>query len=97
MIPKMKHARKKGFGVSALAGIGITFVVVAIIISFGADILGDIRTDQTAGSYEANVSTKGLEALKKFGDWLPTIALVVVAAIIIGIIMMYLGRTKTSA
>ena len=161
----------KGFAIAALGGIAITFIVVAIILSFGADILGDIRTDQlitntgsvtiesfTANAtlanlriindstwlirnktvtyiqtidyhidfttsvirwvnttadtqlinatytylydehpYEYNVSGSGLASVQKLGDWLPTIALVIIASVIIAIIMMYLGGKRNLA
>ena len=64
----------------------------AIAISMGAEVLGEIRTDQTANSYERNASTNGLDALNELSDWLPTIALIVAAAVIIGIIVVYLAR-----
>ena len=80
---------KKGYDVKALAGLAITFVVITIIISFGATILDDIQDDQTSGDSDYNASDKGLEALTTFADWLPTLALIVVAAVIIGIIVRY--------
>lgn len=83
----MQH---KGFSIAALGSLAIIFVVVTIIIAFGAQILGEFDFD--AGTYEANVTTSGLSALGTFGDWLPTLALVVIAAIIIGVVVMYLGR-----
>jgi len=54
------------FGSLALA-----FVVCAIVISLGAEILGQVRTEQTADTYEYNVTTEGLEGMETFGDWLP--------------------------
>lgn len=82
----------KGFSIAALGSLAIVFVVATIIIAFGAQILGEIRADQTNATWENNVTISGLDALSTFGDWLPTLALVVVAAIIIGVVVMYLGR-----
>ena len=39
-----------------------------------------------------NSSGSGLTALDTFSGWLPTVALVVIAAVIIGIIVLYLAR-----
>ena len=61
----------------------------------GAEVLGEIRDDQTANSYERNATTEGLDALDELASWLPTIALIVAAAVIIGIIVVYLARRFT--
>ena len=89
----MKMLRKKnGYTVSDLLPLAVAFVVVTIAISLGADVVGTIRAGQSANSYERNASTQGLEALDELAGWLPTIALVVAAAVIIGIIVVYLAR-----
>jgi hypothetical protein len=72
-----------------LAGIAIIFVVVAIVISIGSDVLTEVRVGKTSGSVEYNASTYGLEGLEELASWLPTIAIVVVAAVVIGIIALY--------
>ena len=64
----------------------MTFVIVAIVVGFGATILGDVQATQTTNGAPYNVSQKGIDSLKKFGDNLPTLALVVVAAVIIGVL-----------
>ena len=81
--------KKNSYDLKALAGLAITFVVVTIVISFGATILDDIQDDQTENDSDYNATGKGLEALVTFADWLPTLALIVVAAVIIGIIVRY--------
>lgn len=43
-------------------------------------------------TYESNVSRNGLTAGDELSSWLPTIALVVAAAVIIGIVVTYLAR-----
>jgi len=75
-----------------LAPAAIMLVVAAIVTTVGADILQEIRNDQTADDYDYNVTTKGLEAMAELGDWLPTIALIVAAVIVIGVIVVYFGR-----
>ena len=102
-----KLAKRKGMTLSSLAAIGVVFVVVAIVVSFGSQILGQIRQSQCGGSWNSssnlclggktlqhNITIKGLDALAKIGEWLPTLALVVIAAIVIGIVVTYLGRTS---
>jgi len=80
---------KQGYELKNLAGLAIVFVVLTIILSFGATILDDIQDDQTDNDADWNASGKGLESLNTFADWLPTLALIVVAAVIIGIIVRY--------
>ena len=169
---------KKGFELNALMGIGITFVVVAMILSFGSTITKEVQEDQlelgsltvdnktiasalTTGihvlledrpscsisnssisainvtgsnllvydiynwtkqdctivwqgmdiateglrwTYVAtfivetgayNATKGGLEGLNEFADWLPTLALIIIAAVIIGIIVRYFGMGGT--
>lgn len=83
---------RKGQTVGGLLPLGITFVVLAIALGLGATVLTDIQAGQTAESRAANVSGQGLVSLTTIGDYLPTIALVTVVAVILGIIIVYLAR-----
>jgi hypothetical protein len=47
-------------------------------------------------SAKANASVKGLASMTVFGDWIPLIALVIVASIVIGVIVSYLGKSSGS-
>ena len=80
---------KTGYELRALVGLGVTFVVIAIVMSFGGTILDDIQDDQTANEADYNATGYGLESIETFSGWLPTLALIVVAAVIIGIIVRY--------
>jgi len=68
-----------------LAPIAITFVVVAIVISVGADVLSNVQTG-TENTTEWNATHYGLQGLEELGSWLPTLAIIIVAAVIIGVI-----------
>jgi len=81
--------KKNNYDLKALVGLAITFVVVTIVIAFGSTILQDIKDDQTENDSDYNATEKGLEAMTTFADWLPTLALIVIAAVIIGIIVRY--------
>lgn len=90
-----------------LGAMALMLVIAAVIISIGASILSDLQEDQCedAGgtysngacpgyeTYAVNVSGEGLEGMETLGDWLPLIALVIAAAIVIGVIVGYLGRS----
>jgi type II secretory pathway component PulF len=85
---------KKGYAVGDLLPLALTFVVVAIAIAIGASVLSNVRSSSTfvANDYGYNATTKGLAAMSTFGNWLPTLALIVIAAIIIGVLIMYMAN-----
>jgi len=91
-----KHLTKqmKGLGLSDMAGVAIAFVVIAFVISMGSEITQDMYDGQTTDSYAKNASGYGLQSLGELGSWLPTLALVVVAAIIIGVLITYMGQNR---
>ena len=78
---------KKGYSLRDLLPVAMIFVVATIAISIGADVIDSVQDDQTSGSYAYNVSTNGLTGMDELGSWLPTIALVVAAAIVIGVLI----------
>lgn len=99
---------------NSLVPVGIVFVVAAIALSLGANVVSDVQDDyggvalcglnSTGGTgnssedhysqcpYAFNISGNGLEAGQELASWIPTIALVVAASIIIGIVVRFLGR-----
>jgi len=78
--------------INTLVPIAVAFVVIAFTVSMGAEILNDLYSGQTTDSYAQNATESGLEALSDLSSWLPTLALVVIAAIIIGVLVTYLAR-----
>ena len=62
---------KKGYTVGELLPIAITFVVIAVAISLGADVLDDIQGTQTLDSVAYNATGYGLTSMNTFGKWLP--------------------------
>ena len=75
-----------------LVPVGILFVVAAIALSLGASVVTEVQADQTVGSYASNISGFGLNGMNELASWIPTIALVVAAAIIIGLVVRFLGN-----
>lgn len=69
-----------------LLPVAMIFVVATIGISIGADVVNDIYSGQAAG-YAKNVSKSGLSSMAELGSWLPTLALVVAASIVIGVLV----------
>ena len=80
---------KKGFNLNELAPIAISFVIIAIVLGIGATVVTSVQSTQVAGGYAANASTYGLQSINTLSSWLPTIAIIVAAAVVIGIIIMY--------
>ena len=78
---------RKGMGLQGLLTVGILLVVITITLSIGADILGKIQGTQTANGYPANISTFGLQSVNTMGQYMPTISLVLAAAVIISILI----------
>ena len=89
LIEKLKLGKKKGITLAQFGSIALSFVVVAIILSMGGEILSQVQSGQTANSTAYSITGKGLTGMETFGNWLPTIAIVVAASVIIGIILMY--------
>ncbi len=90
-----KRLNKKGYQVGDLLPLAITFVVVAVAISLGAQVLSDIQDTQTTDDYAYNATGYGLSSMNTLAKWLPTIALVIVIAVIIGVLIVYLARRFT--
>ena len=89
--------QQKGLTVAALGAMALTVVVAAIIISMGSSILTELQGQQVENSTAWNATGKGLTGMITFANWIPMIALVVVAAIVIGVIVTYLGKAGGGA
>ena len=77
---------KKGMNLGDLSSIAITFVVIAVTLGIGATVLDSVQEGQTASSTAYNATAEGLDALSTLADWLPTLAVIVAAAVVIGVI-----------
>lgn len=88
----MLGMNKKGQNFDLLKLAAISVVVIAITVGMGASILSTLQTSQGNSTQIAyNVSGFGLTSLNTLGQWLPTIALVVAAVVVLGFVA-YLGR-----
>ncbi len=92
----MKQLNKKAqqFTISDLGTIAIALVVATIILGLGATILEKIQSTQTINGTAFNSSGFGLTGMTTMSEFLPTIAIVAVAAIVIGIILVFFGRPR---
>ncbi len=78
------------FQLSELLGIGMTLVVLGIGIAYGLQVMADVQSDMTVQSNEYNATADAITGVAKIPAKLPTIATVVVAAVILGILVTYL-------
>ncbi len=93
----MKHLNKLGqraFTISDLGTIAIALVVAAVILGMGATILAKLKDGQTVNGTAYNTSNFGIQGMTTIAEFIPTIAIVAVAAIVIGIILVFFGRPR---
>lgn len=97
----LESKNKKGqFTINMLQIFAIVIATTAIILSITGEVLDDVQSEVTDsdlysctnGSAAYNATCGGLEATNTFADWLDTIALVLVAVIVIGLVAFF-GRS----
>lgn len=79
-----------------LPGAAMAFVLVGVMLAIGAYILSEINTSAgfTAGSTETNVIGNASAGLLNLGTWLPLIALVIAAGIVIAVLVGSFGMGR---
>jgi len=99
---KNKKAQRS-FSINDLGSIAISLVIAVIVLGIGASILANIQSSadtsvnlSDTGTWNAayNATGSGIAGLSTMSSYVPTIALVAVAAIVIGIIIVFFGRGK---
>lgn len=96
---------KKGMTLNEFGGLALAFVLVAIVIAIGSTVLIGVQKNQcTTGAVwnatindcnlaettlASNITKSALSGSDTMGDWLPTIAVIVAAAVVIGVIVKY--------
>ena len=85
----LKKTMRAQVGLGDLSTIGVIFVVLAVVLAIGAYILSTINTTAAfaANSISSNTLNFGQSALSTFAQWLPILAIVIVAGIVIYILM----------
>ena len=78
-----------------ISSMALALAIAGIIVSFSLLVLADLDTeieDQTsADSAASNATDEAIAGVAEFSDWFTIIALAIVFAIIIGIIVRYIG------
>lgn len=78
--------QKKGLGLGDMSSMAIMLVVTVIVVSFGITIVANVQSSQTVNSAAYNASGQGITGLTTFASNIPTLAIVIVGAIVIGIL-----------
>jgi len=82
---KMLKDKKGAYNLEQLLSVGMIFVATAIGLAFGAKVLSEVSDDLTGVS--KSIADNGTESLNVLGKWLPTIALIAVAALIVSLVV----------
>lgn len=72
--------------ITQLSGIAITFVVVGIVLGIGADVLDNVDDNFVGNTTAATTVGNATDGISEIASWLPTIGLILAAAVIIGIL-----------
>ena len=88
------NKKAQAFTISDLGTIAIALVVAAIVLGMGATILEKIKDTQSSSTNATAISNYGLTGLNTMAEFIPTIAIVAVAAIVIGIILVFFGKPR---
>lgn len=75
-----------------LSGVAITFVVLAVVLGIGGTILTSIQSGQEVDSVAYNSTGDGLDAIAEISGWQVTLAVIVVASVVIGVISYFYQR-----
>lgn len=87
----MEQKKVAEYSLQDLLPIALVFVVTAIAIAFGANVLSSVKSGFTANTTAYNTTVAGETSLGNISSQLGLLATVVVAAVIIGVIVKSFG------
>jgi len=92
----MQELKKKGImpavGIfTAVAVVAVLFVIVGIMLTFGADITQSIGEEQEVNSYARNISDASLAGQEELGSWQDNWAMIIAVVVIISLLGLALG------
>lgn len=81
--------------VNTLLVVGLAFVVTGVVLAFGAYIVSEVKTTLNTTDTTVNgVFDNAIDGLGKLGQWMPLIAIVAAAAIIISMMLIFRGASR---
>lgn len=97
-----KQNKKAAFTLGDLPNIAIAVLIFAVVLGIGSTVIESVQDNNlpdafnksNPGSYDItyNVTHGGLDGLGTMADYQTTIAIVAIAAVVIGIILVFFGR-----
>lgn len=81
-----ERSRKGQVSLNNAPSLVITLVVIGIVLALGATVLQNFKDNLTAGTFGANATQKTLEGIDTFAGFQTVIAIVLVAALILGLV-----------
>jgi len=90
----MNKKAQRSFTVQDLGSVAIALVIFAVILTMGSTILEKTKDLQAVNGSAANTSDFGLDGINVVAQFIPTIAIVLVAAIVIGILITFFGGRR---
>jgi type II secretory pathway component PulF len=85
--------QKLGIGKLYLMTVGdilpltITFVVLGVVLAMGAYILAQVQNQLPTNSATTAAIENATKGITTFASWLPILAIIVIAAVVIGVIL----------
>jgi hypothetical protein len=79
------------FNIQDILPIALVIVVTVIALSYGLQVMGDVRSDMTVDTAEYNATAAGITAVAKFPTKMGLLVTVIIAAIVIGVLIRYLA------
>jgi len=79
------------FNIQDIWPIALVFVIAGLGIAYGLQAMGEAKADMATDSMEYNATGNAITGIAKFPAKFATIATIVIAAIIIMILVRYLG------
>ncbi len=82
------------FSIQDIWPIALVFVIAGLGIAYGLQAMGEAKTGMTENSSEYNATAQAITGIAKFPEKFGTIITIVIAAIIIMILVRYLGAQQ---
>lgn len=86
---KTMQNKRGAMTLSDLAPAAIAFVFIAVVLAVGASILTGVQEGQEVNSTAYEATEAGIDSIGELSGWLPLIALVIAAAVVIGVLSFF--------
>lgn len=93
VMTKYKKAQR-ALSIGDFGTVAMTLVVMAVILGAGATALGKLKGINTVNSSGFNATVDGIAGINNMAEFIPTISIIMVAGVVIGIIIMFFGRGR---